>query len=321
MAFEHRADHIIRTARSRSGNKNYSRNQGVQQRDFVQFLNDAQARIYNLILQTRSSLYQKQAFGDTTANSPYVQLPDEDIYLGHNVVAALYSHNGNPINYSPLELRTVRQEVSVAGYPNSYFLLDDQLVLSPYPSSGVQRAVKLTYQKIIPSLDIRRATIEDTDINLGVYKLLLTAGTFLDESVDDLTGGWVDYVTAVDRDGTVTLAGMRAISYDTATRYLTVELPATMTNQEFNDATIDNYLVFGKNATTNSQLPEICERYLTEYTVMRAQMGDGNKESVDTSPILMAIEKEIVDAIEELEEDIYTIPIVDRSMMNYADDL
>lgn len=312
MAFEHRADHIIRTARSRSGNKNYGRNQGVQQRDFVQFLNDAQTRIYNLILQTRSSLYQRQAFANTTANSPYVDLPEDDIFLSHNVVAVLYSHNGNPINYAPLELRTVRQEISVPGYPSSYFLLDDQIVLSPYPSSGTVNAIKMTYQKVIPKLDIRRAKIASGSV--ATYVLEDTA-TLLDETEDDLADGWVDYVSFVDADGVILATGtMGVVSYTATTRTLVLSgTPAV--------SIVGSYMVFGKNATTNCQLPEICERYLTEYTVMRAQMGDGNKESVDTSPVLVAIEKEIVDAIEELEEDIFAIPIVDRSMMNYADDI
>lgn len=320
MAFEHRADHIIRTARSRSGNKNYGRNQGVQQRDFVQFLNDAQARIYNLILQTRSSLYQKQAFANTSANSPYVQLPDADIYLSHNVVAALYSHNGNAINYAPLELRTVRQEVSVAGYPSSYFLLDDKLVLSPYPSSGVVNAIKLTYQKVVPTLDIRRGRIVSHGANIIV---MADDSWIVDETEDDLSGNWVDYVSIVDKDGVQLATGIPVLgpnAYDSATRILTVSMTAAQVTA-VNGYDNNCYLVFGKSSTTNAQLPSICERYLTEYTVMRAQMGDGNKDSVDTSPVLMAIEKEIVDAIEELEEDIYSIPIVDRSMMNYADDL
>lgn len=317
MAFEHRADHIIRSARSRSGNRNFGRNQGVQQRDFVQYLNDAQARIYNLILQTRSSLYQKQAYANTTANSPYVTLPTDDIYLGHNVVAALYSHNGNPINYSPLELRTVRQEVSVAGYPNSYFLLDGQLVLSPYPSSGQTNAIKVTYQKIIPNLDVRRSALTSVS---NTQATIVDNNTLLDETEDDLVGGWVDYVSVVTATGTQLATGIRVTGYVVATKVISWN--ATPAQAAAINASTDGiYLVFGKNATTNSLLPEVAERYLTEYTVLRAQVGDGNKESVDTSPILIAIEKEIVDAIEELEEDIFTIPIVDRSMMNYADDI
>lgn len=311
MAFEHRADIIIRTARARSGNKDFGRNQGVAQREFVQYLNDAQARIYNLLLQTRSSLFQRQVYLDTTARSPYVELPEDDIFLGHNVVAAMYSHNGNAVNYAPLELRTVRQEVSVQGYPGSYFLLEDQLVLSPYPGSGVQNAIKLTYQKVIPSLDIRRAKVASGSV--ATYVLTDNA-TLLDETEDDLADGWVDYVSFVDADGDEVVSELGVVSYTAATR--TLVLSATPSA-----SIVGSYLVFGKNVTTHCQLPEICERYLTEYTVMRAQMGDSNKESVATSPVLMAIEKEIVDAVEELEEDISAIPILDSSMMNYADSI
>ncbi len=314
MALEHRADHIVRTARARSGNRDFDRNRGVPQRDFVQYLNDAQARIYNLILQTRSSLYQKQAYASTTANSPFVPLPSSDVYLSHNLVTVMYSHNGNPINYAPLDLRTVRQEVSVAGYPDSYFLLEDQIVLSPYPSSGTLNAIKMTYQKVIPNLDVRRALVSAH----GLSSITLTDdATLIRETEDDLSQGWVDYISVVDRDGVQLATSIPVTSYNSTTRIISCTLTAAQNAAITNGS---SYVVFGKNTTTNSQLPDICERYLTEYTVLRAQMGNGNRESMDTSPVLQAIEKEIVDAIEELEEDIFMIPILDRSMMNYADD-
>ena len=68
-------------------------------------------------------------------------------------------------------------------------------------------------------------------------------------------------------------------------------------------------------------MPKVAERFLVEYAVLRSQMRDSNKESTDTSPLLQAIEKEILDAVEELEEDISAIPVIDNTMLNYADEL
>lgn len=321
--FERRADHLIRTARARSGNTDFSENSGVPQRAFVQFLNDAQERIYNKILQSHCSLFQKQAFLSTQQNVAAVDLPTDDIYLDHNIVSVLFAYNGNPINYAPLQLRSVRQEISVMGYPNSYFLLGNQIVLSPIPSNTVSNALKITYQKVIPELDIRRAQISSASTTTLVIDI--NDSIFITESQDDIEGGWVDYACVVDAVGTQVATGITmtpAFSAGSSTATITCSMSSSQASA-INTAVASGscYLVFGKNATTHCQLPRVCERYLTEYSVLRAQMRDSNVEAKDTSPLLQAIEQEILDAVEDLEEDISAIPILDYSMINYADEI
>jgi hypothetical protein len=318
-AIQHRADLIIRNIRTRTGNAAYSSTSGIQQREIVQYLNDAQERIYNKILQANSSLFQQQAYLPTQYGVAAVPLPTDSIYLDHNIVAVMYSFNGNPINYAPLELRTVRQEISVVGYPNGYFLMGSNLYLVPIPANTVANALKITYQYVIPELDIRRATVSAvtgaaptlTSVTLAQDSYLIT------ESESDLSSGWVDYVCFVDKDGNQLAEGKPVVSYDSTTKILTMNttLGATET------VPVGCYLVFGKNATTTSPLPKICERYLTEYGVMRTQMRDSNSEAAETTPLLTAIETEIIEAVEELEEDIFAIPIGDNGFLNYADEL
>lgn len=319
MAFERRVEHIIRTARSRTGNTTFGVSQGIPQREFVGFVNEAQQRILNLLMQTRSSLFQKQVTLTTTQGQSHVTLPADDIYLGHNVISVHYSHNGNAMNYEPLELRTVRQEVSVQGYPSSYFLLGDDIVLSPIPMNSTA-TLRVTYQKVIPTLDIRRGLV--TDGAATTTTLTLTENsTLLPETEEDLAGGFVDYITIVDKDGVQIVSDLDVNTYNSTTNVLTYLTPITTAQRDLINANDPYYMLFGKSATTNCGLPEVCERYLTEYTVLRAQMRDSNKEFSNTNPLLVAIEQEIVNAVEELEEDIYAIPILDNSMMNYADDM
>ena len=83
----------------------------------------------------------------------------------------------------------------------------------------------------------------------------------------------------------------------------------------------DYYIVFGKFASTHSQLPDVAERYLTEYMAMRIQMRDSNTESINQSSVLRTLEEEIVDSIANLEEDLVSIAILDSSMMDYDSDL
>jgi hypothetical protein len=140
---------------------------------------------------------------------------------------------------------------------------------------------------------------------------LLTA-----ETIAEMTDGWVSHLTVVDSDGTVLLTDLEFTSYDSSTRGLT----CVCTDETLLDLA-EEYLVFGSNATTHSQLPDVAERYLREYMALRIQMRDSNTESVDTSSVLRALEEEILESIANLEEDIPAIPILDTSYLNYDSDL
>lgn len=153
-----RLDVLIREARERSGNARYGVNQGISQRSFVSYANDAQQRIYNKILGERSSLYIREAFIDVQAGVAVYDLPT-DVHLRHNVIKVDYSQTGDARLYSKLELRSPSQEVSSPGYPSAYFLRQGQIVLSPIPQTSATRGLRINYQYKIPEVDIRRASV------------------------------------------------------------------------------------------------------------------------------------------------------------------
>ncbi len=310
MALE-RLDILVRAARARSGNQEYGDSQGVPQRDFVAYANDAQDRIFNLMMQRRPSLFVKEGFLTTQSGVASYALPS-DVYLGHNVLKVEYTPNGDAQLYSPLSLTTPRAEVTIPGLPDSYFLRDGRLIVSPKPSTGYANALRLNYQYVIPRVDIRRAKIDS--VNTGAGTITLTDDTTLtEENVAELTGGWVDYVCVVDKDGAIIDQDRAFSSYNSTTRVL------TLTTLSGSLAASNQYVVFGKNTTTHSSLPDVCRRYLLEYMTLRGQMSDTSSEAQATSPLLQSIEREILDAIESLEEDIFSLTILDQSMLNYAE--
>ncbi len=307
-----RFDIHVRDARQRSGNERYADGQGIPQRTFVSYGNDAQDRLFNLILQQRSSLFISESFISTQAGVPNYALP-ENIFLSHNIVKVDYTPNGNPQLYRPLDLRSPRQEVSIRGEPDSYFLRGGEIILSPIPSSSYANALRLNWQYTIPTLDIRRANIASVNTGTGVYTLTDNA-LLLAETESDLTNNWVDYVCVVDRNGLIIDEGKQVVSYNSTTKQL------TCTSLVDSLATSAHYLVFGQRASTHSQLPDTAGRYLKEYMTLRAQVGDTSQASSLTSPMLQAIEKEILDAVEMLEEDLVALPVLDSQFMSYADD-
>ncbi len=316
-----RLDLTIRAVRDQTGNQQYSATQGIRQREFIRYANDAQMRIYNLIMQERSSLYMKLGYLDVVANQALYTLPT-DIFLKHNILKVDYSTNGDARLYSPLDLRTPRQEVSAPGYPDSYLLRQGQIVLTPIPQQAATNGLRLNYQYIIPALDIRRGTISAITTG-GAYttSITLTPATVTDETADDLVDGWAESVSVVNAAGTIISqsTGLPVSSYVEATGVLTFTASSVLTAS--NALTVGQYVTFGANATTHSQLPEVAERYLREYMALRIQMRDSNTESSDTSQVLRSLEEEILDSIANLEEDLPSIPILDTSMLNYDEDL
>jgi hypothetical protein len=309
-----RLDILIRQARDASGNQTYSTTQGIPQREFVKSANHAQERIYNKILQKRPSIFVKEGFLDSTASTQAVALPS-DVHLSHNIVSVDYSPTGNVQDYYPLELRSLKQRVNANGHPDSYVLRDGYLLASPIPPATVENAFRLNYQYVLPELDIRRAKI--SAYSSGTSLTLTDDSTLTEENEDDLSNGWVDYCTVVDKDGAVKARDIPVTSYNSTTNVIST----TKTLSSGESITAGNYLVFGTYATTHSSLPKIAERYLYTYMQLFAQLRDSNVEALDTNPILKAIEDEILDGVEMLEEDTFAIPITDYSFLSSTEDM
>lgn len=313
-SLQKRLDILIRDARRQSGNVDYSATQGIKQAEFVRWANDAQDRLFNLMQSAHSTLFTKESFIDSVSGQASYALPS-DVFISHNVSKVDYSLSGNAQGYAPLEYRTARQEISVPGYPTSYFLRNGYMIVSPIPMSSVGNGFRLNYEYTIPTLDMRRGLISTH----GLTSITLTDNaTLIEETEDDLTDGWVDYITVVNAAGTQVATAIPVTGYSSTTKIIACTLTAAQNTAVQNTS---NYVIFGTGATTHANLPQVCERYLTAYMTTMAQLRDSNKEAGDSSTVLKSMEDEIMAAIEILEEDIMAIPIGDSTMLNYADDL
>lgn len=315
-----RLDILLRDVRDQTGTRalNVPGDGGIEQREFIRYANEAQTQLYNRIALQRASIWVKEGFISTLAGTASYALPT-DIHIAHNVLKAEYSHSGNLNAYGALELRTPKQEISVRGYPTSYFLRDGTIVLSPIPDTSVTNGIRLNYQYTVPDLDIRRGTITSyTSGGTDVTSITLTEDSVLTyENEAELTGGWVDYVTVVDKYGVIKAKSIPVVAYNANTNVLTCN--HTLAAGE--SITAGNYIVFGSWATTHSVLHAICERYITHYIAAAIQMRGSNQEADVIMNVLATIEKEILDSYANLEEDVPAVPISDYSMLDYAEEL
>lgn len=303
---EQRAELLIREIRQKTGHSVYSYQSGLQQRDFVSYLNDAQDRLWNLINQEHGTTQRKTATVNITANLAAYTLPT-DVYLGHNIISVQYTSTGDYKDAVLLTLRTSREQVFVPGYPDGYFLRDGLIVLTTVPSQSGQ--ILIEYQYVPPQLGIRvGGAVTSEGITLdGTWGLTVTAP--LQEQIYDMQNSFVDFVTFVSATGSIVSAGNTLVTYSTTNGQIEITVDPGVT-------LIGTYAVFGKYASTHSMLPQPAKRYLIEYAVARCQTADSNAlETQMTSPYVQGIEKEVIDAFAVLEEDVSAIPVLDYSVL------
>lgn len=316
MALE-RLELLIRAAREQTGNQQYSATSGIPQRNMVRHFNDGQEYIYNQIMQERSTLYKKEGFIDVVDGQASYTLPS-DVYMSHNIQKIDYTPTGDARNYYPLNMRTPREEISIRGYPEAYFLRDGKVILSPIPVRSITNGLRLNYQYVIPSLDIRRATVQSSNFNAitkTVTSITLNVDSYLSsENIDELNSNWVDYICVVDKNGTILMKDLPVTGFtDGVTKTITIDNSFIAQTGETLPA--NSFIVFGKNATTHSQLPSAAKKCLLTFVELRTQMSDSNSEAAETSPIMQVLMKDLLDSIAELEEDIWQIPIINYDLI------
>lgn len=311
-----RIELLIRDSRDHTGNQSYGDNDGIPQRVWVRHFNDAQDRLFNRITQTHGSLYKKKSFLDIEAGEAEIDLP-VDVYLRHNIQKVEFSRTGNAKDYVSLSLVAPLEEQSIPAYPDSYFLRDGVLVLSPIPNTSIANGIRLNYQYNIPRLDIRRAKISAVgQVGDTINTITLADDAYLTTlNETDLENEMVDYVCVVDKDGTIKAVAIPFGSYDSSTRVLTVDTGHDLSTDE--TVTVGDYIVFGSYSTTHCVLPPNCERYLQKYAETLVQIGSSNSDAVSNSKVLNDIEEDILASFETLEEDIFSIPLLTSEFMDW----
>lgn len=305
-----RSDLIVRDARLQSGDRFYSSTAGVRLSEWARYLTETQTAIFQKILNTHASVFNRQIVVPVTQNVATVPIPVTNpnaVNLKGNIINVSYSFDGNAQNYYKLNLRTPSQEISYPAYPEGYFLRDGQIVLTPIPNQG-SGTLRIDFQYDIPALDVRRAKVSSASTTQIVFT---TNNTLVTETEEDLANGLVDYVCVVDKDGNIVAQNLPITTgYVSATKTLSCTLTAAQVTAV---TAQDSWVVFGPFTTTHSQLPDNCLRYMTHGLARFAQMRDSNSEVTVTKEHLQELETEIMASFSDLEEDITPIPILDGS--------
>jgi len=312
--------YLIDDVRQSTENEDFSETIGIKDAEFLRFLNDAQYRIQNLIVQQHPNIFVKDKTYSVVGSQEAYTLPN-DAYMGNKVTNVEYSHQSTGLDYFYNLRPTVnmnRKSGTNSGFsynrPEHYIRRSNQILLVPVPTSSTGQ-LRLSYVQRLPKLDLRRGSVATVTLdsnNNTITTLTLDVST---DTVDTTELSKWTRVSFVDAEGNVKMSNIQVDAVSGSTGEVTVN--ASFSYQDGETIEVGNYIVAGDYTTTHIQLDDMVERYLIAYATLKILQRDSNIMDLQTQQnILLEMESDIVSAYAEISDDITEIP----DIISYDDD-
>jgi len=312
-----RTDVLINQARLISRNiLNSDGTNSISSEEILQYLNDAQDRMQNLICGRKNiaKIFAVQEIIPTVANQEAYSL-SRRLLLNKQIENVEFSSDGTLGNYVRLEkVNMMNRDSNPTTYPWGYYKQGGQIFLQP-PSSSSSGTLRVTYEADLDDLEISRGTV--SVVNNG------TATEF--ESFEIIsTGNPSDYITTVPGWNTaqycciVSPLGARRcfnILIGSFSDPLITPNPSPFSYNSSLDSEIQvgDIAVFNKFSTIFSGLPDACERYLIHYAATELIGIDSSNDYTKFKDKLAEMEDDILRALSSQTSEIQYIPTVDRN--------
>lgn len=308
-------DYLIEDVRDSSENQDFSDTTGIQDREFLRYLNDAQYRIVSKIINKHPSVFIEEYTQDIVSGQENYSIP-MTAHMGNKITQVEYSVNGDPTNYGVLKKTFLSNRASgyyaglVAGYPTHYIRKAGEILLKPVPTRGVLR---VNYTKRMPRLDKRRGSVASVTIVDDVITSL-----FLDVATDVVDADTLNKnsrFSIVGAEGDVKAKNVLFTSINASSGE--VIIPATFTLDDGDTIEVGDYILSGPYSSTHTELDEMVERYLIEYAVMKILERDSNTDIQIQLAILQEIETDILSSYSDMSDDITEIPNINNQTFDW----
>jgi len=302
-------EQLITASRRATGNTDYTSSAGVQDEEFIQAFNDAQEEIHSIINVTFPLILMTQKYQDVSIGVSTYPIPS-DCYMGTRIDNISYSPSGLDQDYYPIRKGSLKERIDgINGNPSFYLRQGSSLIVQPPPQQGGK--LRIVYQKAIPYLDIRRGTVQSVTLTSNsITSLVLDPGALDASALSEQ-----NFISIVDKNGNTQMKNIPVDSIDVATGTVTVTPGFTFDLGE--TISVGNFALRGKNSTTNSHLPDVCEKYLLEYTNMRIFVRDSSTDQAEVAALMTKIEGTLKQAFSEPDNDPDRIPIIDPFYLGY----
>lgn len=303
---------LINQIRRQTENVEFTQNTGIQNDEILQYLNDGQVDMQAAISLQHPQVFQQEKVIDIVPNQEAYAIPD-DAFLGNRVDLVEYSHTGNARDYWGLKAGRLPERINgqVFTTPSFYIRRSGALLLQP-PPIETNGKIRVTYQKTIPTLDIQRGLVGSVTLATDtITALTLDTTVEIDAQALEEEG----YITVVDKDGVVKMRRIPVLDVDQNTGVVTID--PSFTFQSGETIAVGDVVLRGREATTHSQLSDICERYLLQYGVWKVLKRDSSTDSPEASMELSALKDSIVASFAEPDGDVQYVPILDDKFLTH----
>jgi len=277
---------------------------GLQTQTIIDFFNEGEHVLHGLIYRAAPELYIKTDTIDIVANQEAYDLP-LDAFLGSNIISIEYKYGTGDRDYTKLKRSPIHERGGqYSGVPSEYVLFNNQILISPVPSSNLTAGIRVTYEEKKARSDVRRGKVSAVDSGSAPTSITLTSGT--DAQMVLAFGGDNDpeYITLVDKDGVVQMANIPVTAYDSTTRIITLD---TFTPLATELAAVGNYVVVGSRSTTHPDFPDFCESFLLEYAKHAIMELEGHPGASAAAQKLRELTDQIVDVFADIHADLQPI--------------
>lgn len=279
----------------------------VTDADLRRFLNWGNERIWGLILQTNPASMQKEVVIPTVANQREYALP-ADVYMGERIVNVEFKETGQDRDYYKLKETTYGYYTQhPANRPIAYIRRSGKILPTP-PVDNSSMHFRVTYEAAPNKIVATGGTITAvTDSGTQVTAITI-------DIADDNIVGTSGTLCVTDPEGNSTMLNIPWTSYASGTGIFTM---AAHTYTEGETIAIGYKVTEGDYTSNTSQLPTLCERYLTAYGVWKAlsRTSAGNEKMNRFEKDLVDMEKEIVRSFQEPDKDEDEVGISNRELM------
>jgi hypothetical protein len=309
-----RIDLLINEARRETDNVIFTDETGIQDSEFLRWANSAQTRILSLIQQAHPDLFQRSTIVAAVQNQEEYDIPSKT-FLGTRIQMLEYSKTGQARDYYPLKKGTLHERVNgPSGDPAFYIRFSKKFLIQPAPqNTGSFRAIT---QLALPRLDLRRATVLSSTLNTATNTITaLNFDPSFDIDQDNIQNE--GYICLVDKDGTLLMEAIPVDSVDMTTGLVTVTSGFTFQTGE--TAPAGSYAVLGSYSSTNSELPDVAERYVVDFMIWKLEKRDSNQVSQEINQELSMQEQDIVDSFALPDDDVSYVSILDSQYLDSSD--
>lgn len=303
---------LITASRRATENEEFTDTAGIQDEEFIQYFNDGQEEIHAILNVLFPHILMGEKVITVTQGQEAYSIPS-DAYLGTRIDMVEFSPNGTTTDYYPLKKGSLKERLNgLNSNPSFYIRNGSQLLLQPPPQQ--QGSLRVSYQKAIPRLDKQRATVLSAVLDTGA-KTITTLTLDPNLSLDSDALLEENYITIVDKNGQIKMQGIPISAIDTTTGVVTVD--PGFVYQTGETIAAGDYALRGRYSSTHSELPQVCEKYLLEYSNTRILMRDSSTDADSIAQILAKVQTTLQTAFAEPDSDPDYVPVLDGQYLGW----